>query len=190
MKIKPLMLNVLLMTSSLGLTACGFHLRGYQSPLVQNIPATQLIFGNSVDDFAVKNALKAQFSQLGIPLVEAETKKSHQTMPSIQVNNIRLQTYQLRGILTEIRLVMSADVTYQVWQTGQWKTVENSLQVQHSYQYDQASVNTENAQSKKITEWLYQNLAQRITDQYVALNLPKTVKPSVQNDVTENKPTE
>ena len=111
-------------------------------------------------------------------------------MPSIQVNNIRLQTYQLRGILTEIRLVMSADVTYQVWQTGQWKTVENSLQVQHSYQYDQASVNTENAQSKKITEWLYQNLAQRITDQYVALNLPKTVKPSVQNDVTENKPTE
>ena len=90
------------------------------------------------------------------------------------MHNIRLDTYQLRGILTEIRMVMSADVSYSVQQNGVWQNKTQTLQVQRSYQYDQASVATDNPQADQIRAWLADNLAQRIADQYVALLMPAT----------------
>lgn len=165
------------------LAACGFQLRGYQSNLTQTLPNTQLIFGNSLEDIAVKNALKQQFRQFAIKtedilLVDSKSTPAP-TAASIQVSNIKLQTYQLRGILTEIRMVMSADVRYHVLQNGEPKTVLNTVQVQRSYQYDQATVATDNPQADQIKVWLYDNLAQRIADQYLALNLPNSATPVV-----------
>ncbi len=154
------------------LTACGFQLRGYNSTLTQNLPKTQLIFGNTFEDIAVKNALKQQFSQFSIQTQDIDIGQKSSSMPSIQVSNIKLQKYQLRGILTEIRMVMSADVTYTLPQSGAPKIVTTPIQVQRSYQYDQATVATDNPQADQIKVWLYDNLAQRITDQYMALNLP------------------
>lgn len=158
------------------LTACGFALRGYNSSITQNIPTTQLIFGTSQEDIAVKNALKQQFSQFAIKTQDVDTTQqspNSDKLAHIQVSDIKLQTYQLRGILTEIRMVMSADVRYQVMQNGTPKTVTNTIQVQRSYQYDQATVATDNPQAEQIKVWLYDNLAQRIADQYMALNLPQ-----------------
>lgn len=155
------------------LTACGFALRGYHTPISQNIPKTQLIFGNSPEDIAVKNAVKQQFSQFAIQTEDTTADNVSNHVASIQVSNIKLQTYQLRGILTEIRLVMSADVRYQVLKDGSPKTLTNTIQVQRSYQYDQATVATDNPQAEQIKVWLYDNLAQRIADQYMALNLPQ-----------------
>lgn len=164
------------------LTACGFALRGYNTPISQYTPHTQLVFGNAPEDIAVKNALKQQFSQFVINTEDVTADKVLPTIASIQVSNIRLQTYQLRGILTEIRLVMSADVRYHVLQNGSPKTLTNTIQVQRSYQYDQATVATDNPQAEQIKVWLYDNLAQRIADQYMALNLPnaKASSPVVQ----------
>ena len=34
------------------LPACGFHLRGYDAPMSQNIPTTELIFNNSPEAYA------------------------------------------------------------------------------------------------------------------------------------------
>ncbi|MFW2176362.1 MULTISPECIES: hypothetical protein [unclassified Moraxella] len=188
---KKILLAVVVPTLCLSqLTACGFALRGYQNTSqtgtsqTQQRPVTQLAFGNSVEDIAVKNALIKQFDQLSIkthdtapvdPLKPKNTPTATTlSTPYIQVKNIRLQTYRLRGILTEIRMVMSADVSYQIKDsTGNPKNITNNIQVQRSYQYDQATVATDNPQSEQIKVWLYDNLAQRIADQYVALNLPK-----------------
>ena len=164
------------------LPACGFHLRGYDTPMSQNIPTTELIFKNSPEDYAVKNALKKQLEQLSIKtqdtiLPNDKSVTIQATSPaSIEVKNIRLQNYQLRGILTEIRMVLSADVTYRAIENGQPRTLTNTIQVQRSYQYDQGVVATDNPQAEQIKVWLYENLAQRIADQYMALSLPKISK--------------
>lgn len=154
-------------------TACGFHLRGYASPMSVFIPTTSLIFGNSLADVSVKNALNDKFSLLSVKTNTVTPVSANSSQPSIQVQNIRLQNFQLRGILTEIRMVMSADVTYNTLQNGKIVSQTNTIQVQRSYQYDQASVNTDNPQAEQIQNWLYDALAERIADQYMALTLPK-----------------
>lgn len=168
----PLLLSGIFLTQ---LSACGFQLRGYVSPMSQQIPNTVLIFGSSPEDYAVKNALKKQLTQLSIKTDNAlPTKNTPAILPaSIEVKNIRLQNYQLRGILTEIRMVLSADVTYHALENGQPVTLTNTIQVQRSYQYDQGVVATDNPQAEQIKLWLYDNLAQRVADQYMALSLPK-----------------
>lgn len=163
-------------------SGCGFQLRGYHNSerqqLLRHLPATQLVFGDSAADIAVKNALKHQFELMTLPTVDAPTPSTiglsamaavPYQQPTISVSNIRLQTYRLRGLLTEIRMVMSADVTYHLQQSGKPQTITNTIQVQRSYQYDQASVATDNPQAEQIKVWLYDNLAQRIADQHLAL---------------------
>lgn len=160
------------------LHGCGFQLRGYPSAVVQLAQSTELVFGTKPDDIMVKNALKRQLDLLALGYTDSvnDTAVSHvpaaSEVPRIQVDNIRLDTYQLRGILTEIRMVMSADVSYSVQQNGVWQNKTQTLQVQRSYQYDQASVATDNPQADQMRAWLADNLAQRIADQYVALLMP------------------
>jgi LPS-assembly lipoprotein len=93
----------------------------------------------------------------------------------IKVDNLRFRRYELVGVLTEIRLVLSADVTYDTYQNGQPVTLTNPIQVERSYQYNEASVSTDDQQGDQIRDWLYDSLARRITDQYVAISLPKVV---------------
>lgn len=145
------------------------------------LPSVQLKLGITPEDFALKKSLTKQLAQLGSGVISSGggsisprnsiTPTINPNLPSIQVSNIRLQNYQLRGILTEIRLVLSADVKYHVIQNGKSTEIINNIQVQRSYQYDQASVSTDNPQADQIKLWLYDNLAQRIADQYLAINL-------------------
>jgi LPS-assembly lipoprotein len=168
------------------LSGCGFQLRGYHNTerlkMVRSLPATQLVFGNAPEDVAVKNALKHQFALMTLPTVDGPTLTNNSAVlvdtkgqPTIQVRNIQLQTYRLRGLLTEIRMVMSAEVTYQFQQNGAPKIVKNTIQVQRSYQYDQANVATDNPQAEQIKVWLYDNIAQRVAEQYLALAVPTTL---------------
>ncbi len=168
------------------LSGCGFQLRGYHNTerlkMVRSLPATQLVFGNAPEDVAVKNALKHQFALMTLPTVDGPTLTNNSAVlvdtkgqPTIQVRNIQMQTYRLRGLLTEIRMVMSAEVTYQFQQNGAPKIVKNTIQVQRSYQYDQANVATDNPQAEQIKVWLYDNIAQRVAEQYLALAVPTTL---------------
>lgn len=188
---------------TLTLTGCGFQLRGTDNVIGKTIgttqtadnatnnnrmaklslPPAQLVMGTSPEDFAVKKSLTKQLSQLGSSVIGSSTALKPTTnansiananLPSIQVSNIQLHNYQLRGILTEIRLVLSADVKYHVIQNGKPTDVTNTIQVQRSYQYDQASVSTDNPQAEQIKLWLYDNLAERIADQYLAINLTQS----------------
>ena len=73
---------------------------------------------------------------------------------------------------------MSADVSYQSIDNGKPVTLSNPIQVERSYQYNEASVSTDDQQGDQIRDWLYDSLARRITDQYVAIALPKVTPAS------------
>ena len=112
-------------------------------------------------------------------------KLGAETISTIAVNNIRFKRYELVGVLTEIRLVISADVSYQSVENGKPVTLTNPIQVERSYQYNEASVSTDDQQGDQIRDWLYDSLARRITDQYVAIALPK-VAPNSPKSATKN----
>lgn len=150
------------------LSGCGFTLRGYHEPIANINQHIGLKFGNELTDITLKNILKEKFQQLTILNVSDSYENAN-----IQVKNIELQKFQLVGILTEIRMVMSADVSFSVLQDGKVIQKIQRIQAQRSYQYDQASVNIDNPQAEQIQHWLYDNLAQQIADQYIALQLSK-----------------
>lgn len=170
-------------TASL-LTGCGFHLRGYDAPLRFDVAKTAIIIEDNRISFPLKLPLTRQLEALGVDVVDgismiesATNSTANNTdaeqIATINVNNVRFRRYELVGVLTEIRLVLSADVTYKTIQNGQPVILTNPIQVERSYQYNEASVSTDDQQGSQIRDWLYDSLARRITDQYIAIGLPK-----------------
>lgn len=163
-------------TTSL-LAGCGFHLRGYDAPLSFEVAKTAIIIDDDRTSFPLKLPLIQRLKSLGVDVVDRsavkESAASTEQIAVVKVDNIRFKRYELVGVLTEIRLVLSADVTYKTMQNGKPVTLTNPIQVDRSYQYNEASVSTDDQQGTQIRDWLYESLARRIADQYVAINLPK-----------------
>lgn len=190
------MIAVLSTTSIL--TGCGFHLRGYDVPLSFDSVKTAVIIEDNRTSFPLKLPLTRRLEALGIDVVDsmamienasnssnAADNTDAEQMANITVNNVRFKRYELVGVLTEIRVVLSAVVTYQTIQDGQPVTLTNPIQVERSYQYNEASVSTDDQQGSQIRDWLYDSLARRITDQYVAIGLPK-VAPASANKLSQS----
>ena len=186
-------------TASL-VTGCGFHLRGLNAPLRFDVVKTAIIIEDNRTSFPLKLPLTRQLEALGVDVVDGismiestanstANKTDAEQIATINVNNVRFRRYELVGVLTEIRLVLSADVTYQTIQNGQPVTLTNPIQVERSYQYNEASVSTDDQQGNQIRDWLYSSLARRITDQYVAIGLPKVApnNASIAANTTNNK---
>lgn len=157
------------------LSGCGFQLRGYEAPLHFNVAKTAIIIDDNRTSFPLKLPLTQRLESLGVTIVNGSSALDDTAEPiaTINVNNVRFKRYELVGVLTEIRLVLSADVTYQTLQDGKPVTLTNPVQVERSYQYNEAAVSTDDQQGSQIRDWLYDSLARRISDQYVAINLPK-----------------
>jgi len=189
------------------LSGCGFQLRGYDTPLQIANTDTVLIIDDDRATFLLKRPLIKRLQALGTHVVDAlslleegkeDVLKSGQYNSAIKVSNVRFKKYELVGVLTEIRQVISADVTYQIRHSnGEITQVSNPIQVERSYQYNAASVSTEDQQGVQIKEWLYESLARRITDQYIALNMPKTtaatatlIKQPTDKQTTVKQPTD
>ena len=68
---------------------------------------------------------------------------------------------------------VSSRASLSITENGKPVTLSNPIQVERSYQYNEASVSTDDLQGDQIRDWLYDSLARRITDQYVAISLPK-----------------
>ena len=181
-------------TTSL-LAGCGFHLRGYDAPLRFEMAKTAIIIDDNRTSFPLKLPLTQRLKSLGVDVVDSSAIRGSATSAEqiaiINVDNIRFKRYELVGVLTEIRLVISADVTYKTMQDGKPVTLTNPIQVERSYQYNEASVSTDDQQGTQIRDWLYESLARRIADQYVAINLPKktaatakSTAPLLKNGVT------
>lgn len=171
---KKLAISVLI-ASSLVLSGCGFKLRGYQGyqPLISTNNQTVIIH---TDDnkviYAIKAPLEQKLQALGVNTlpqnIEVDNNGLHAS--SIKIENIEFKQYELLGVLTEIRVIISANVSYQLTTNGTNKNVQDSIQIERSYQYNEASISVENQQNKQTKQWLYDALAQRIADQYFALS--------------------
>ena len=197
-KLATALLTALPMFAVLGagvsLSGCGFQLRGYDAPMLFDVAKTAIIIEDNRTSFPLKLPLTKRLQALGVDVIDNMTladvasnnqKVGAETIATITVNNVRFKRYELVGVLTEIRLVMSADVSYQSVENGKPVTLTNPIQVERSYQYNEASVSTDDQQGDQIRDWLYDSLARRITDQYVAIALPKiapnSAKPATQN---------
>ncbi len=174
-----------------GLSGCGFQLRGYDAPMLLNVAK------DNRTSFPLKLPLTQRLETLGVDVIENMTaanvasnnqQAGAEPIAAIKVSNVRFKRYELVGVLTEIRLVLSADVSYQTIENGKPVTLTNAIQVERSYQYNEASVSTDDQQGDQIRDWLYDSLARRITDQYVAISLPK-VPPATHNAVQMSKET-
>lgn len=146
---------VLAAVSVLSLSGCGFALRG-TNPELQVAPAYQTAKITLADDqtaIALKRPLAEKLAQMGVQVGDS---KQH-----IQVNNLQFRRYELIGTLTEVRLVLMANVSL----TLDGVTTVVPMQVEQSYQYNEASVITIDQQTE-IKAWLYQELAGRIAEYY------------------------
>ncbi len=192
-KITPMLVASLLLLTVLGsaslLTGCGFHLRGYDAPLQFDVAKTAILIEDNRISFPLKSPLTRRLQALGVNVVDGismiestanstTNNTAAEPIATIDISNVHFRRYELVGVLTEIRLVMSADVTYKTVQNGQPVTLTNPIQVERSYQYNEASVSTDDQQGNQIRDWLYDSLARRITDQYVAIGLPKVAPAS------------
>ena len=185
-KLATTLLAVLPMFTVIGATAalsgCGFQLRGYDAPMLLDVAKTAVIIEDNRTSFPLKLPLTKNLETLGVDVVSNITadevarnnkQAGAQPMAIINIEDLSFKSYELVGVLTEIRLVISANVNYQTMENGQPITLSNPIQIERSYQYNDASVSTDDQQGNQITEWLYDSLARRITDQYAALSLPK-----------------
>ena len=190
-KLATVLLAALPMFAIVGATAslsgCGFQLRGYGAPMLFDVAKTAVIIEDNRTSFPLKLPLTKRLEALGVDVITNMTltdvasnnqNVGAETIAAITVNNVRFKRYELVGVLTEIRLVISADVSYQSMDNGKPVTLTNPIQVERSYQYNEASVSTDDQQGDQIRDWLYDSLARRITDQYVAIALPKVTPAS------------
>lgn len=197
-KLATMLLTALPMFAVLGagisLSGCGFQLRGYDAPMLFDVNKAAVIIEDNRTSFPLKRPLTRRLQSLGVEVIDNMTladvannnqKAGAEPISAITVNNVRFKRYELVGVLTEIRLVMSADVSYQSVENGKPVTLTNPIQVERSYQYNEASVSTDDQQGDQIRDWLYDSLARRITDQYVAIALPK-VAPNSAKSATQN----
>lgn len=199
-KLATMLLTALPMFAVLGagvsLSGCGFQLRGYDAPMLFDINKTAVIIEDNRTSFPLKLPLVSRLKALGVEVIDNMTladvannnqKAGAEPIAAITVNNVRFKRYELVGVLTEIRLVMSADVSYQSIENGKPVTLTNPIQVERSYQYNEASVSTDDQQGDQIRDWLYDSLARRITDQYVAIALPKVAPNSTKSAMKNGK---
>ena len=195
-KLVTALFTALPMFTVLGATAalsgCGFELRGYDAPMLLDVAKTAVIIEDNRTSFPLKLPLTRRLEKLGVEVISNMTasdvalnnrQASAEPVSTINVSNIRFKQYELVGVLTEIRLVISADVSYQTTENGKPVTLSNPIQIERSYQYNDASVSTDDQQGDQIREWLYDSLARRITDQYVAISLPKVTSTGTKTPV-------
>ena len=199
-KLATMLLTALPMFAVLGaglsLSGCGFQLRGYDAPMLFDVNKTAVIIEDNRTSFPLKLPLVSRLKALGVEVIDNMTladvannnqKADAEPIAAITVNNVRFKRYELVGVLTEIRLVMSADVSYQSVENGKPVTLTNPIQVERSYQYNEASVSTDDQQGDQIRDWLYDSLARRITDQYVAIALPKVAPNNTKSAMQNGK---
>lgn len=154
---KRFFVAVCITLSTLSMSACGYQLRGFnQATATQTI---QVSWDNTVSG-ELKSALNTQLQAVGF-------KPNHSTFETadIALSNVQLQRHKLVGILTEVRLVLSADVYHK-----QNNKQKQTLRLTRSYQYNEAGVTTADGESARVQSWLYQDLAKQIADQQYAFS--------------------
>lgn len=172
------------------LLACGFHLQG-QPPASADmttisVPLPVASLPVVIDAQAAKSAYVLRLSLLkqltrydaDAHIGDSDNQSEQAVLASlgianrISIDDVSIQKYQLAGLLTEVRLTMTAKVSYHIRtaDNAEPTTLNRTLMVERSYQYNQASVSVEDLQRTQTEADLYDAMARRIADQYVALS--------------------
>lgn len=158
-----------LMVGSLTLPACGYQLRGLQNQPIQTKTSIHHRTHINIDAGEYTQPLKHKLStRLALLGIASDDQMSDN---QIQISNVRFQEYKLIGVLSEVRLALVADVSYHYLKSGQKASLTQSLQVERSYQFNEASLAISDQQGDQARQWLYDSLVERIAEQYYALGL-------------------
>lgn len=148
--------SVLVLLGAVTLSGCGYELRGMH----QNTATVPLSVSLTGGERTLKDALGRELAMAGFVMTPSDGE------PSIEIKAVELRRYELVGVLTEIRLLLTASVTYQTPQGKQTHRVEAA----RSYQYNEAGLSSLDSESDQIRLELNQTLARRISEQYRSLN--------------------
>ena len=156
---------VLTLGLSAGLVGCGFHLKGSNPaaiPLVYN--KLTLVLPDNTDE--LENRLSIYLSATGVQLSNANDAYV------LRILDYTPRRQLLNGKLTEVLLRLT--VTFQIVDhQGRKMTVPRTLTASRNYQYDVATVNTDNQQEAYLNRIVIDDLAQQLTRQIAANRLPK-----------------
>ena len=156
---------VLTLGLSAGLVGCGFHLKGSNPaaiPLVYN--KLTLVLPDNTDE--LENRLSIYLSATGVQLSNANDAYV------LRILDYTPRRQLLNGKLTEVLLRLT--VTFQIVDhQGRKMTEPRTLTASRNYQYDVATVNTDNQQEAYLNRIVIDDLAQQLTRQIAANRLPK-----------------
>ena len=156
---------VLTLGLSAGLVGCGFHLKGSNPaaiPLVYN--KLTLVLPDNTDE--LENRLSIYLSATGVQLSNANDAYV------MRILDYTPRRQLLNGKLTEVLLRLT--VTFQIEDhQGRKMTEPRTLTASRNYQYDVATVNTDNQQEAYLNRIVIDDLAQQLTRQIAANRLPK-----------------
>lgn len=136
------------------LSACGFALRGTTADSKVAHGSVTL----TTSDQALTNALKKELALTGFVVADSQNH--------ITISNTNLARYELVGVLTEIRLILTANVRYQIGENAHIHT----LTATRSYQYNEAGVSTQDNEAAQVQAWLYDDLARQVSEQFYTLS--------------------
>lgn len=156
------LLVALLTVCVMTLSGCGFALRGATDSLqvAPQYQVVELVVPDSQEALHLKRAITKHLTHMHL--------QTGLSANQIHVDDIRFRRYELVGTLTEIRLVLSAEVSMNVG--GRITTAP--MQVEQSYQYNEASVVVFDQQGEESKGWLYDQLGERIAERYRAMARP------------------
>ena len=156
---------VLTLGLSAGLVGCGFHLKGSNPaaiPLVYN--KLTLVLPDNTDE--LENRLSIYLSATGVQLSNANDAYV------LRILDYTPRRQLLNGKFTEVLLRLT--VTFQIEDhQGRKMTEPRTLTASRNYQYDVATVNTDNQQEAYLNRIVIDDLAQQLTRQITANRLPK-----------------
>lgn len=183
---KRLAAVVLTLGLSVGFVGCGFHLKGTNqttTPLVYT--KLQLILPTNTSELEKK--LSVYLTATGVQLSNADDAYV------LRILDYKPIRHELKGSLIEVLLRLT--VTFQIEdRQGNPITEPRTLTASRSYQYNIATVNTDDQQNKYLSQILIDDVAQQMSRQIAANRLPKAqtnvqlpVQQNFQPALTENK---
>lgn len=174
---KRLATAVLTLGLGAGLVGCDFHLKG-TNPMATPLVYTKLELVLPANTEDLEKKLSAYLSATGVQLSNANDAY---VLRVLEYKPIR---HELKGSLIEVLLRLN--VTFQIEdRQGNPITEPRSLTASRSYQYNVATVNTDDQQYRYLSEILIDDVAQQMSRQISANRLPKA-QVNVQLPVQQN----
>jgi LPS-assembly lipoprotein len=175
---------VLTLGLTAGLAGCDFHLKGTNptaTPLVYT--KLNLVLPKGVEDTDdLQRKLSVYLTASGVQLSNANDAYV------LRILDYKPIRHELKGTLIEV--ILRVSVTFQIEdQQGNPVTQPRTLNASRSYQYDIATVNTDDQQNKYLRGVLVDDIAQQITRQIAANRLPKAkISTNTQSETKTNTP--